>query len=137
MYCIVNQTPNQTPPKASFSRRVVVFLGVCWLDLHIIMPEGPEIFLASLFINTVSQNRLYGGRVVKSEVSTKNPEVDWEEEVYRIHAVSRGKELKVTLCQGKVEEKGEKTLDIIFRFGMSGSFKFTPVQELPKHAHLR
>ncbi|XP_068243559.1 endonuclease 8-like 1 [Palaemon carinicauda] len=101
------------------------------------MPEGPEIFLASLFINTISKTRIYGGRVVKSEVSTKNPDVDWDYEKYRISAVARGKELKVTLTEGEEEKKNAKWIDILFRFGMSGSFKFTTVADLPKHAHLR
>ncbi|XP_045585350.2 endonuclease 8-like 1 [Procambarus clarkii] len=101
------------------------------------MPEGPELFLASIFINTVSQERLYGGRVVKSEVSTRNPEVAWEAAEYNLHAVARGKELKVTLCERARDQKGGKALDIVFRFGMSGSFKFTPVDDMPKHAHLR
>ncbi|XP_066979884.1 endonuclease 8-like 1 [Macrobrachium rosenbergii] len=101
------------------------------------MPEGPEIFLASLFINTVSKSRSYGGRVVKSEVSTKNPDVEWDCEKYHISAVARGKELKVTLTEGEEDKKNAKWIDILFRFGMSGSFKFTSVADLPKHAHLR
>ncbi|XP_064086412.1 endonuclease 8-like 1 [Macrobrachium nipponense] len=101
------------------------------------MPEGPEIFLASLFINTVSKGRSYGGRVVKSEVSTKNPDVEWDFEKYHISAVARGKELKVTLTEGEEDKKNAKWIDILFRFGMSGSFKFTSVADLPKHAHLR
>lgn len=73
---------------------------------------------------------------MKSDVS-RNPEVAWQSEVYRLQAVARGKELKVTLCDGEVQKTGEKTLDIVFRFGMSGTFKFTTVDELPKHSHLR
>lgn len=76
--------------------------------------------------------------MVKSAVSTKNPDVDWDAEVYRVSAQSRGKELKVTLLEGEedVDVKGRRTLDILFRFGMSGSFKYVPVDEAPKHAHL-
>lgn len=101
------------------------------------MPEGPELFLASVFINSVSNDKLFGGHVIKSEVSTKNPEVNWDYDLYRISAVARGKELKLTLLEGDEDRKTGNTQDILFRFGMSGSFKFTPVSELPKHAHLR
>ncbi|KAK7080768.1 Nei endonuclease VIII-like 1 [Halocaridina rubra] len=101
------------------------------------MPEGPELYLASIFITTVSNNRLYGGQVEKSEVSTKNPEVNWDCKAYRVSAAARGKELKITLHEGETDKKGNKNLDILFRFGMSGSFKFTTVSEIPKHAHLR
>ncbi|CAL4140750.1 unnamed protein product, partial [Meganyctiphanes norvegica] len=100
------------------------------------MPEGPEIYLASAFINQISKNRLYGGQVIKSEVSTKNPDIEWEEPIYRISALSRGKELKVELSSGNEDKKNEKSLNIIFHFGMSGGFKFTTVDDLPKHAHL-
>ncbi|XP_069984635.1 endonuclease 8-like 1 [Penaeus vannamei] len=102
------------------------------------MPEGPEIYLASRFINLVSKSRIYGGQVVKSEVSTKNPDVPWAAKHYRVTATARGKELKVTVHEGRDEEKKNRsTLDILIRFGMSGSFKFTQVDETPKHAHLR
>lgn len=102
------------------------------------MPEGPEIYLASRFINLVSKSRIYGGQVVKSEVSTKNPDVPWAAKYYRVTATARGKELKVTLHEGREEEKKNRSnLDILIRFGMSGSFKFTHVDETPKHAHLR
>ncbi|XP_063599145.1 endonuclease 8-like 1 [Penaeus indicus] len=102
------------------------------------MPEGPEIYLASRFINLISKSRIYGGQVVKSEVSTKNPDVPWAAKYYRVTATARGKELKVTLHDGREEEKKNRsTLDILIRFGMSGSFKFTNVDETPKHAHLR
>ncbi|XP_042330393.1 endonuclease 8-like 1 isoform X2 [Sceloporus undulatus] len=46
---------------------------------------------------------------------------------------------------GKVEKSeisatqggDQKPMDLVFRFGMSGSFKMVPVAEMPKHAHLR
>lgn len=101
------------------------------------MPEGPELHLAAKFITSIGQKTLFGGQVVKSEVSTKNPDVPWEKAEYRVQAVSRGKELKVLLTEGAEEVKGGETLSILFRFGMSGSFKYTPVAELPKHAHLQ
>ncbi|XP_076058242.1 endonuclease 8-like 1 isoform X2 [Oratosquilla oratoria] len=100
------------------------------------MPEGPELYLAAQFINAISKNVLFGGKVVKSEVS-KNPNVDWNEDVYHLRAQSRGKELMVILHAGEKEEKGMKSINILFQFGMSGCFKYTGVDELPKHAHLR
>ncbi|MPC32631.1 Endonuclease 8-like 1 [Portunus trituberculatus] len=101
------------------------------------MPEGPELHLAAKFITAIGQRTLFGGQVVKSAVSTKNPDVEWNKEVYRVRANSRGKELKVVVTEGESEVKGGASLSILFRFGMSGSFKYTPVSELPKHAHLQ
>jgi len=47
--------------------------------------------------------------------------------------------VKLTLTPVKSEEGGsaERPVDVVFRFGMSGYFRFTPEDELPKHAHLR
>lgn len=101
------------------------------------MPEGPELHLAAKFISAIGKKTLFGGPVVKSAVSTKNPDVAWDKATYRVQAVSRGKELKVLLAEGEEEGKGRDTLSILFRFGMSGCFKYTPVTELHKHAHLQ
>jgi len=51
-----------------------------------------------------------------------------------ISAEARGKELKVFL---KDIDNPEIVTHIVFRFGMSGCFKFTEFDELPKHAHLQ
>ena len=59
------------------------------------MPEGPEIRLASIFINQVASNHKFGGKVVKGEKATKLAEVPFEADEYTISAESRGKELKV------------------------------------------
>ncbi|XP_067390667.1 endonuclease 8-like 1 isoform X2 [Emydura macquarii macquarii] len=115
------------------------------------MPEGPELHLAGRYINTVCAGLVFSGKVEKSEVS-KNPEVPFESDGYLISAASRGKEVKLTLMPFK-EEKNmlpsrggragqsqngpQQPMDLIFRFGMSGSFQLTPGDELPKHAHLR
>ena len=98
------------------------------------MPEGPEIHMAARFINQVSSCHKFGGSVVKSDVSTKNPDVSFEAKMYRISAEARGKELKVYLEDAK---SSKKKTHILFRFGMSGCFKFTEIENLPKHAHLR
>ncbi|XP_050824784.1 endonuclease 8-like 1 isoform X5 [Gopherus flavomarginatus] len=115
------------------------------------MPEGPELHLASCYINTVCAGLIFSGKVEKSEVS-KNPEVLFESDAYVISATSRGKEIKLTLTPLKEEKNTlsgrgrdreelsqnglQQPMDLVFRFGMSGSFKFTSAAELPKHAHL-
>lgn len=99
------------------------------------MPEGPEIHMAARFINQVANRHEFGGPIVKSEVSTKNPDVSFEAKKYRLSAESRGKELKVYLEDVKAPKKNQT--HILFRFGMSGCYKFTEVDDLPKHAHLR
>ncbi|XP_073435699.1 endonuclease 8-like 1 [Dendrobates tinctorius] len=95
------------------------------------MPEGPELHLASLYVNKVCHGLHFGGNVEKSAVS-KNPEVPFSCPNYAISAVSRGKEVKLILTPvaGAVAW-------VVFRFGMSGSFKLTSEAEIPKHAHLR
>ncbi|CAL8325232.1 unnamed protein product [Gadus morhua 'NCC'] len=103
------------------------------------MPEGPELHLASLFVNKVCEGVVFTGPVTKSAVS-KNCDVSFICEAYRIQASSRGKEVKLTLTPIKSDVKEgstEQTMDIVFRFGMSGYFRFTSEDELPKHAHLR
>ncbi|KAM4747446.1 endonuclease 8-like 1 [Rhinophrynus dorsalis] len=97
------------------------------------MPEGPELHLASLFINKTCAGLCFGGKVEKSAVS-KNAEVPFCCKEYTISSISRGKELKLILTPGS---GGSEVTHIVFRFGMSGSFKLTSKNEIPKHAHLR
>ncbi|XP_060611791.2 endonuclease 8-like 1 [Anolis sagrei] len=106
------------------------------------MPEGPELFLTSRYINAACRGLVFSGKVEKSEVS-KNPAVPFESQAYLVSSTSRGKELKLTLAPVK-REKGSrspagepKAMDVVFRFGMSGGFKLVPASEVPKHAHLR
>ncbi|XP_019731556.1 endonuclease 8-like 1 isoform X2 [Hippocampus comes] len=103
------------------------------------MPEGPELHLASLFVNKMCEGVLFSGPVRKSEVS-KSPDVAFACEAYRISAASRGKEVKLTLTPIKSDDtkakEAQQPMDIVFRFGMSGFFRFTAEGELPKHAHL-
>ena len=103
------------------------------------MPEGPELRLAGIFINKVASQHLFSGKVVKSDLATKLPEVLFEAETYSLKAVSRGKELKVFLKSEdtKKSAKNDEIKHLLFRFGMSGCFKLTSVNEIPKHAHLR
>ena len=107
------------------------------------MPEGPELHLASQFVNLVCKQRIFAGKIVKSEVS-KHSDVDWGSSDYTISATSRGKELKLTLTEASKDglqtsskmSGSKKTLDILFNFGMSGKFDFYDASELKKHAHL-
>lgn len=109
------------------------------------MPEGPELHLASLFVNRMCEGVVFTGAVEKSEVN-KNPEVPFCCDAYCIKAQSRGKEVRLTLTPIKNDASGKQKIDerqsqqpmnVVFRFGMSGFFRFTLVDELPKHAHLR
>ncbi|XP_047453153.1 endonuclease 8-like 1 [Mugil cephalus] len=108
------------------------------------MPEGPELHLASLFVNKMCEGVVFTGPVRKSEVS-KNPDVPFTCDAYIITATSRGKEVKLTLTPMKSDDPKQRVkagqavepMDIVFRFGMSGFFRFTAEDELPKHAHLR
>ncbi|XP_048013776.1 endonuclease 8-like 1 [Megalobrama amblycephala] len=109
------------------------------------MPEGPELHLASLFVNRMCEGLVFTGAVEKSEVS-KNPEVPFCCDAYCIKAQSRGKEVRLTLTPIKNDDDGKRKvgkhhsqqpMDVVFRFGMSGFFRFTSVDDLPKHAHLR
>lgn len=103
------------------------------------MPEGPELHLASLYVNKMCNGLIFTGAVRKSEVS-KSPDVSFTCEAYRITATSRGKEVKLTLTPMKRRPKAgqaDQPMDIVFRFGMSGYFRLTSEDELPKHSHLR
>ncbi|XP_061917124.1 endonuclease 8-like 1 isoform X2 [Entelurus aequoreus] len=101
------------------------------------MPEGPELHLASLYVNKMCKGVVFAGPVMKSDVS-KSPDVAFTCDAYRINATSRGKEVKLTLTPIKSDAKeAQQPVDVVFRFGMSGFFRFTAVDELPKHAHLR
>lgn len=108
------------------------------------MPEGPELHLASLYVNKVCEGVVFTGPVGKSEVS-KSPDVRFTSDAYRITATSRGKEVKLTLTPMKSDDSkrrlkeghADQPLDIVFRFGMSGCFRLTTEDDLPKHSHLR
>ncbi|NXG26078.1 NEIL1 Endonuclease, partial [Grallaria varia] len=65
----------------------------------------------------------------------RGPEGPFRSEAYRVSAVARGKELRLTLSG--LEPAAPPPQDLVFRFGMSGSFRLCPAAELPRHAHLR
>nr|XP_020031458.1 endonuclease 8-like 1 isoform X4 [Castor canadensis] len=100
------------------------------------MPEGPELHLASLFVNETCRGLVFGGCVEKSSVS-RNPEVPFESSAYHISACARGKELRLTLTPAPGAQPPQEPLALVFRFGMSGSFQLAPAHALPPHAHLR
>ena len=87
----------------------------------------------SRFLNNVCKGRVFAGKVLKSAVS-KCAEVDFSSEAYVISSESRGKELALTL---QCTLRPLNTLRLLFRFGMSGKFRFTPLDGVPKHAHLQ
>lgn len=100
------------------------------------MPEGPELHLASHFVNQACHGLVFGGAVEKSLVS-RNPEVPFESSAYRISATARGKELRLTLSPLPGAQPSREPLALVFRFGMTGSFQLAPAEALPPHAHLR
>ncbi|NXU08590.1 NEIL1 Endonuclease, partial [Pardalotus punctatus] len=66
----------------------------------------------------------------------RGPEVPFRSEAYRVSAIARGKELRLTLS-ALDSAADPPPQDLVFRFGMSGSFRLCPAAELPRHAHLR
>ncbi|EDV26401.1 uncharacterized protein TRIADDRAFT_54344 [Trichoplax adhaerens] len=114
------------------------------------MPEGPEVRLASDYINHICCNVIFSGQIVKSDVS-KNPSITFAAPFYTITGQSRGKELLLTLKEadannGNSEEMNHRVkkecdsrleMRILFGFGMSGSFSVTDSDNIPKHSHLR
>ncbi|XP_035883589.1 endonuclease 8-like 1 isoform X4 [Phyllostomus discolor] len=100
------------------------------------MPEGPELHLASHFVNEACRGLVFGGCVEKSSVS-RNPEVPFESSAYYISASARGKELRLTLSPLPGAQPSQEPMALIFHFGMSGSFQLVPSNALPPHAHLR
>ncbi|XP_006866534.1 PREDICTED: endonuclease 8-like 1 [Chrysochloris asiatica] len=100
------------------------------------MPEGPELHLASIFVNEACSGLVFGGCVEKSSVS-RNPEVPFESSAYSISATARGKELRLILSPLPGAQPPQEPLALVFRFGMTGSFQLVPADVLPPHAHLR
>lgn len=100
------------------------------------MPEGPELHLASRFVNQACRGLVFCGHVEKSPVS-RNPEVPFESSAYYISASARGKELRLTLSPLPGAQPPREPLALIFHFGMSGSFQLAPSNALPPHALLR
>lgn len=120
----------------------------CTIFEHLTMPEGPELYKNSQFVNRVCKGLIFSGKIVKSAVSVKNPDVEFPACDYSIHSESRGKEMALILTSLNSDSKGkkikkengseceQKRIRILFRFGMSGKFTFGPIKDLHKHAHL-
>ncbi|XP_041877712.1 endonuclease 8-like 1 isoform X3 [Corvus kubaryi] len=124
------------PPRSQWRRAVAAGggkLGLRWAVAA--MPECPELHLAGRFINGACGALVFAGGVERSAVG-RGPEVPFRSEAYRISAIARGKELRLTLSA--LDPAGATPpQDLVFRFGMSGSFRLCPAAELPRHAHLR
>ena len=110
------------------------------------MPEGPELYLAGHAVNEICKGLKFSGKVKKSNIS-KYPFVCWEATKYNISAKARGKEVKLTLIETQsTQQKATrkitrrsiepKTVNIIFRYGLTGKLRFDRVEDLHKHAHL-
>ncbi|XP_025924042.1 endonuclease 8-like 1 isoform X1 [Apteryx rowi] len=96
------------------------------------MPEGPELHLAERYVNAVCGGLVFAGGVERSAVS-KCPAVPFSSAAYRISAAARGKEVRLTLAP----LGAGAPLALVFRFGMSGSFRLCAAADAPRHAHLR
>ena len=131
----------------AFCSTFSIFLRfVAEISEDLAMPEGPELHKNSLMVNDVCKGRIFSGKIVKSAVSTKNPEVEFPSCEYTIHAESRGKEMALILTSvdreferkgaGQEIDRKPERLRILFRFGMSGKFTFGSIEDLHKHAHL-
>ena len=96
------------------------------------MPEGPELLINSRFVTSICRGRIFSGKVIKSEVN-KCCEVDFKSPRYTITSEARGKEAALIL---QCLDNARNRTRLLFRFGMSGRFKFSPAEDIPKHAHL-
>ncbi|NXX99613.1 NEIL1 Endonuclease, partial [Centropus bengalensis] len=63
----------------------------------------------------------------------RGPAVPFRCEAYGVRAAARGKELRLTLSP---LSPSPSPLHLVFRFGMSGSFRLSPAARPPRHAHL-
>ena len=63
------------------------------------MPEGPEHYKAAQYINKHCGEKIFTGKIIKSAVNLKNPEISFNVNRYTVHATSRGKELMLRLTE--------------------------------------
>ena len=109
------------------------------------MPEGPELHLASRFINKVCSGRTFG-KICKSDIS-KNPPVVAPFPKFHIAACSRGKEVKLIFTEAidnaiksGISKKNfspkSENFEVLFTFGLAGKFDFCSPDEMQKHSHL-
>lgn len=66
------------------------------------MPEGPELHLASKFVNKSCRGRIFSGEIVKNPVH-KSSDIEFDAPAYTISAASRGKEMQLILTNAKLD----------------------------------
>merc|ERR1711991_47326 len=111
-------------------------VGVCGvLARSSSMPELAEVHQFAATVNRHSEHVYV--KVTKAEVhKLENNFPRWSK--FKLRARARGKEaiLSITRLDGKKQKEPEER-HYLFRFGMSGSFRyFGPGEELHKHAHV-
>jgi endonuclease VIII-like 1 len=94
------------------------------------MPEISEVRIMSDYINESCQGRIFNN-VRKSKVSKVKTSLKPGLDYFSISAVSRGKELKLTLT-----DKSGKEKNLICTMGMSGNWVFYDSSIEYKHIHL-
>ena len=103
------------------------------------MPEGPELHLSALYINRICKDKIFSGKIIRNPIH-KSKDIVWNHSQFTIDARSKGKELMLYLYPSKINSLDkDKTpgTSILFHFGMSGKFCYTPADELEKHSHLQ
>ena len=94
------------------------------------MPELAEVKITSEQINAVCGSKTFT-KILKSAETKVKTDLSCEFEQFTISAMSRGKELRITLHEVGTDSKKF----MIFTLGMSGYFTLVG-SERPKHAHL-
>ena len=107
------------------------------------MPEGPELHLSSRFVKKVGDALQFTGKILERLPSNRSPRLDEINSrlsatgCYTVTSWSRGKELMVAIRPLDLPDSKKyrpEEWSIRFNFGMTGCFKFTRADELPKHA---
>ena len=107
------------------------------------MPEGPELHLSSRFVQKVGGLRQFTGKIIERLPANRSPRLDDLNSrlsttgSYTVTSWSRGKELMIAIKPLDLpdsEKYRPEDWSIRFNFGMTGCFKFTRTDELPKHA---
>lgn len=94
------------------------------------MPELAEVKITSEQINSLCEDLIFK-KILKSPETKVSTDLYCEFDQFRIKAVSRGKELQLTLSEVGTPNSKE----MIITLGMSGYFVMS--SDWPKHAHLK
>ena len=94
------------------------------------MPELAELRIMSDYINKQCNGRIFVN-MRKSAVSKVKTPMKMPFDAFMLKAVSRGKELKLTLSS-----KTKAETNLVCSMGMSGNWAFTRTGEEQKHSHL-